>query len=248
MKKIVANFKMNKTNNEVKEYIMKLLPKYEKEKTELVLCVPFTAITLSKFLLDGTNISIGAQNICDEDDGKSTGEISGTMIKSCGADYVIIGHSERRIKFKENGRIINKKIKLALKNRLKVILCVGETLAEKNTMKTNEVIKTQIEEALKGLYENELENIVIAYEPIWAIGTGKTPLAKEIENTVKVIKKVVAEDFSDKAGEKIEVLYGGSVDVKNSANFSKIKNINGMLIGGASLDADNFAQLIKNIS
>ncbi len=247
MKKIVANFKMNKTNNEVKDYIMKLLPKYEKDKAEIVLCVPFTAITLSKFLLDGTGINIGAQNICDEDDGKSTGEICGSMIKNCGADYVIVGHSERRVKFKENGRIINKKIKLALKNRLKVILCIGETLAEKNTLKTNEVIKTQLEDALKGLYENELDNIVIAYEPIWAIGTGKTPLAKEIENTVKVIRKVVADDFSDKAGEKIEVLYGGSVDVKNIASFSKIKNINGMLVGGASLDADNFSQIIKNI-
>ncbi len=247
MKKIIANFKMNKTNSEIKEYIMKLLPKFEQGKVDLVLCVPFTALTISKFLLADSGINLGAQNICDEDDGKSTGEISGTMIKNCGADYVIVGHSERRVKFKENGRIINKKIKLALKNRLKVVLCIGESLAEKNTLKTNEVLKAQLEEALKGLYENELDNIIIAYEPVWAIGTGKTPLVKELENTIKVIRKVVTDDFSPKAGEKIEILYGGSVDLKNCGTFCKIKNINGMLIGGASLDADNFSQIIKNI-
>ena len=247
MKKIIGNFKMNKTNTEIKEYLIKLLARVEKGKHEIIVCLPFTALSMANFLLQGSEIKIGAQNLCDEESGRNTGEISGAMIKDCGANFVIIGHSERRAKFKENGRMVNKKITTALKNSLKVILCIGESLTEKNMLKTNEVLKAQIEEAFKGLYENELENITIAYEPIWAIGSGKIPLAKEIESAIKVIRKVIAEDFSSKAAEKIEVVYGGSVDNKNCLALSKIKGLNGFLIGGACLDADNFNQIIKDV-
>lgn len=243
MKKIIANFKMNMNGQEVKDYLTKLLAKVN-GKNEVVVCPPYTSLSIANFLLEGSLIELGAQNICDEEEGKCTGEISGRMVKDCGASYVIVGHSERRAKFKENGRTINKKIKSALKNRLKVILCVGEQLAEKNMGKTKEVIKTQIEEAFKGLYENELENITIAYEPIWAIGTGNTPQSKDIEAIAKYIRQVICDDFSPKA-EKIAVVYGGSVDTKNCSTFAKIKGINGLLVGGASLNVDSFAQITK---
>ncbi len=247
MKKIIANFKMNKTNSQVKEYIMKLLPRFDRDDVELVLCPPATSLSIANFLLDGSLIKLGAQNLSDEEEGKNTGDISGEMLKDCGASYVIVGHSERRTKFRENGKAINKKIKIALKNRLKVIFCIGESLTDKNLQKTQEVLKAQIEDGLKGLYENELDNIIIAYEPVWAIGSGKTPLLKEIESSMKLIRKTVANDFSNKAGEKIEIVYGGSVDNKNCNSISKLKDVNGLLIGGACLDPINFSQLLRDV-
>ena len=245
MKKIVANLKMNKTGKELKEYLQKLAVK-NNHKNQIIVCPPCTYLSLSKFLLEGSGIQICAQNICDEEEGNFTGEVSGKMVKDCGGEYVIIGHSERKTKFRENARIINKKIKIALKNGLKVILCVGEQLADKNLEKTKEALKIQIEDALKGLYENELENVIIAYEPVWAIGTGKTPQAKDVEMAAKYIRKTICEDFSPKA-EKIEVLYGGSVDEKNAQAFARVKGINGLFVGSASLDADRLLQISKNV-
>lgn len=247
MKYIIANFKMNQTPTETKQYLINLIPHVEKGKHNVVLCFPSTSLTTANYLLSDTDISLGAQNICDEEEGKCTGEVSGKMIKDAGATYVLIGHSERRAKFKENAKQLNKKIKIALKNRIKVIFCVGESLAEKNTLKTIESLKNQIEEAFKGLYENELENIVIAYEPIWAIGSGKTPTNKEIETSVRAIRKVITDDFSAKAGENMTVVYGGSVDFKNAPTIKKVKNLNGMLIGGACLDSDNFSQILREL-
>ena len=243
---IVANFKMNKTSTQIKDYIMKILPRVD-GKSELILALPSTSLSLAKFLLEGSEIKVCGQNLCDEEAGKNTGEVSGAMIKECGCDYVIVGHSDRRIKYKETGRTINKKIKIALKNRLKVIICVGESMSDKNSKKTNESLKSQVCEALKGLYENELENIIIAYEPVWAIGSGKLPLAKEIESAVKTIRKTIASDFSDKAGENTKVIYGGSIDNKNSNSIIKVKGINGLLVGGACLDPISFSQLIKEL-
>lgn len=245
MKKIIANFKMNMTGGEIKNYFIKLLSKLN-SKHEVVICPPFTSLALANYFAENSQVVLGAQNICDEDDGACTGEISGKLAKDAGASYVIVGHSERRFKFKENNKIINKKIKTALKNGLKVVLCVGETLAEKNMEKTKDVIKSQVQDALKGLYENELENITIAYEPVWAIGTGKIPSVKDVELTAKYIRDVVCEDFSPKA-EKIEIIYGGSVDNKNASTFAKIKGINGLLVGLASLEAEKFLQIIKQL-
>ena len=247
MKTIIANLKMNKTVSETKAYLINLLPKVEEGVHNLVICPPATSIATAKYLLDGRDIKIGGQNLCDEEEGKCTGEISGKMLKDAGAEYVIVGHSERRTKFKESARSINKKIKIALKNRLKVILCVGENLAERNNLKMLEVLKIQIEDAFKGLYENELDNIIVAYEPIWAIGSGKTPTVKEIETVVKAIRKVVTDDFSAKAGENITVVYGGSVDNKNASAIMKTKGLDGLLIGGACLNADNFAQILRQV-
>lgn len=244
--KIVANFKMNLTPSETKSYLMNFIPRY-KSSHDLTLCFPYTNLTLASFLVQGSSVKIGGQNICEDEDVKTTGEISGKMLKDCGVNKVIVGHIERRVKFKETNKMINKKIKTALKNGLGVVLCIGETLAEKNTLKTLDSLKTQIEECLKGLYEKELENIIIAYEPVWAIGTGATPLAKEIETSIKAIRKVISEDFSPKAGEEVNVIYGGSVNYKNIISFSKIKNLNGFLIGKSCLDGDNFLQILSSI-
>ena len=247
MRKIIGNFKMNQTPTQTKEYLLQFMSKVEGSKHEIVLCFPATSLTTAKYLTSGTKISLGGQNICDEEANKNTGEISASMMKDAGADYVIVGHSERRAKHKENTRTNNKKIKLALKNRLKVILCVGESLAERNTLKMLDSLKQQIEESLKGLYENELQNIMIAYEPIWAIGSGKLPTVKELEKAVKAIRKVITDDFSEKAGKEIDVIYGGSIGVKNATQYSKIESIDGFLIGGSCLDPFGFAQIIKEI-
>lgn len=247
MKKIIGNFKMNQTPTQTKEYLLQFMSKVEGSKHEIVLCFPATSLTIAKYLTLNSNIKLGGQNICDEEANKNTGEISAAMMKDAGADYVIVGHSERRAKHKENTRTNNKKIKIALKNRLKVILCVGESLAERNTLKMLDSLKQQIEESLKGLYENELQNIMIAYEPIWAIGSGKLPTVKELEKAVKAIRKVITDDFSEKAGKEIDVIYGGSIGVKNATQYSKIESIDGFLIGGSCLDPLGFAQIIKEI-
>ena len=247
-KLIIANFKMNKTESETKDYLINFLSKFEDDKADLILAVPFTSISTARYMLSGRNISLSAQNICEDDKIGCTGEISGKMLADSGVRYVIVGHSERRNRFKENSKMINNKIKNALKNRLTAILCVGESLADKNTMKTLVSLKSQIEEALKGLYENELDNIVIAYEPVWAIGSGKTPSTKDVEMAVKSIRKVVSDDFSSKAGEQIRIVYGGSINPKNISKFSNIDGLNGILVGTASLDSNIFMQIINSMT
>ncbi len=246
MKKIVANFKMNQTPTDTKKYLMTFLSRVS-EDADVTLCLPFTSIAEGVYLTRGGNVKIGAQNLSDEEKGSFTGEISGAMLKDAGVSEVIVGHNERRAKFKENSKIINKKIKIALKNRLKVILCVGESLAQRNTLKTFEVLKEQLEEALKGLYQNELDRIVIAYEPIWATGTGKHATQKEVEEAVKIIRKVISEDFSAAAAENICVLYGGSITQKNCKAVMNAKGINGALIGAASCDPLELVKIINII-
>jgi len=246
MKKIIANIKMNQTPIQSRDYLINMISRFDNSKNvELTLCLPYTSLSIGRLLLNDTGIKLGAQNLSEEECGSYTGEISGGMLKCAGVDTVIVGHSERRVKFKENNKQINKKIKVALKNGLGVILCVGESLAEKNTLKTLETLKTQIEEALKGLYENELERVTISYEPIWAIGSGKNATVREIEYGVKAIRKVIEDDFSLKAAKEICVLYGGSVNNKNIHAITHAKGVNGALIGGASLEEGGFLNLIS---
>lgn len=247
MKQLYANFKMNKTSAEIKDYLVKLISRFERDDVNLTLCLPFTSLSLGSYLLSGTSINIGAQNLSDEECGSYTGEISGAMLKDVGVSSVLVGHSERRAKFKENSKVINKKIKIALKNGLGVVLCVGESLTDKNTLKTLETLKIQIEEALKGLYENELERVVIAYEPMWAIGTGHNATVREIEYAAKVIRKVIQDDFSEKAAKQLCVIYGGSLNIKNISSLINAKGIDGALVGGASLDVNNFISMINSI-
>ena len=245
-KHIIANIKMNQTPQDTKFYLANLIAREDVcIDKDITVCLPFTSLHIGHQMLLGTDIKLGAQNIADEEEGRFTGEISGKMLKGCGVERVIVGHSERRTKFKENPNAINKKIKIALKNGLQVIFCVGETLVEKNTLKTIDSLTSQINECLKGLYENELDNIIIAYEPVWAIGTGKTATVKDIEYGVKAIRKSIANNFSEKAGKEICVVYGGSLNTKNIANVIKGDGVNGVLIGGTCLDVKNFLYIIS---
>lgn len=242
---IVGNFKMNSTVHEFSNYIDEFLPKIKESKNNIALCVPYTHLMLAGQKLVSTSVQYGAQNISTEEKGALTGEISNLMVKDLGAQFTLIGHSERRSKFKETNEQTNQKIIRALSVNLKVILCIGETKTERNAKKTKLILKKQLEDALKGLYENELKNIIIAYEPVWAIGTGKIPTNKEIEQTIQDIRTIICEDFSDKASEKMCILYGGSVNQDNSSSILKIKGVNGLLVGGACLSSESFANICK---
>lgn len=242
MKKIIiGNFKMNTKPSEFKNYAMTLVTKTKDSKNEIVVCPPYTHLSVAKEILAGSSIGYGAQNMSDVESGALTGEISAGMIKDLGANYVIIGHSERRAKFKESDKLINKKIKTALANGLKVILCVGESLQTRESKQAVAFVKKQLDDVLKGIYENELDSVVIAYEPIWAVGTGKVATLGDIKKIVDMIRKEIENLYSAKAGQNISIVYGGSI---NLANYKKILSndaLNGVLIGGACLDVDGFS-------
>lgn len=242
MKKIIiGNFKMNTKPSELKPYAMSLATKTKGTKNDIVICPPFTHLSVAREFLGGSGIEFGAQNISSEESGAFTGEISASMIKDLGATYVIIGHSERREKFKETDRLINKKIKTALANGLKVILCVGENLQTKENKQAFAFVKKQLDDDLKGIYENELDGVIIAYEPIWSIGTGKLPTSKDITKMVETIRKEIEYMYSAKAGQNINVVYGGSVKMTNYKKILALDGLNGVLVGGACLDVDSFA-------
>lgn len=251
MKKLViGNFKMNTKPSEFKQYAMTLATKTKNSKNEIVVCPPFTHLMLAREFLGGSKVFFGAQNISEEESGAITGEVSAQMIKDVGATYVIVGHSERRAKFKENDKQINRKIKTALANGLKVILCVGDSLQMKADKQSANFVRKQIDDDLKGIYENELESVVIAYEPIWAISTSKEKsnkdiTTKEITKMADVIRKEIENQYSAKAANSINVIYGGSVNINNYKKILSIDNINGVLVGGACLDVDNFVVMAR---
>lgn len=244
MKKIIiSNLKMNTVPSDMKSYSMQLATKTAGSKNRIIVCMPFTHFHTAKQFLDGSKIEIGAQNVSDEEAGKNTGEISASMLKDSGVSYVIVGHSERRSKFKETDRLINKKLKMALSQGLKVILCVGEDRVTRENKGACQFVKKQLDDVLKGIYENELESVIIAYEPIWAIGTGKTATLKDIEKMVGVIRKEIAYLYNDKT--QISVVYGGSIDIKNYKKIISLPCLDGALVGGASLDVDNFSVMAR---
>ncbi len=246
MKKyIMGNFKMNMTLKETESYIEKFLPLVETSKNEVVIFPSFTNLMFASQKLTASKVMLGAQNIHFESKGAFTGEVTSSQIASVGAKYVILGHSERRKYNLEKNEVINKKIKEALGQGLKVVLCVGETKYERQNKKYKQVIQKELLECLKGLYENELKNIVVAYEPIWSIGTGKLPAVKEIEEVVKIIREQIMTEYSEKASKNIKVLYGGSVSSQNAKIFSIINGVNGLLVGGASLNPEEFAKICK---
>lgn len=183
-----------------------------------------------------------------EDKGAYTGEVSGEMIKEAGASFVILGHSERRSIYKENNILINKKIKKALKLGIKIVLCVGESLAERGQDKTEAVLNVQLSEGLKDVYANEMGNIIIAYEPVWSIGTGKVPTNEQIAQAMQNIKDTIKKLYNAQIANSTIVLYGGSVNENNSKDIASIKGVSGVLVGGASLDAKKFAKIISNFS
>ena len=244
MKKIIiSNLKMNTVPSDMKSYSMQLATKTAGSKNRIIVCMPFTHFHTAKQFLDGSKIAIGAQNVSDEEAGKNTGEISASMLKDSGVSYVIVGHSERRSKFKETDRLINKKLKMALSQGLKVILCIGEDKVTREAKGACAFVKKQLDDVLKGIYENELESVIIAYEPIWAIGTGKTATLKDIEKMVGVIRKEIAYLYNDKT--QISVVYGGSIDIKNYKKIISLPCLDGALVGGASLDVDNFSVMAR---
>lgn len=244
MKKyIFGNFKMNMDLKQTEEYIDGLLPKVKNSKNEIAIFPPFTNLMFAKQKFTASKVLLGAQNLSSEVSGAYTGEVSATMLKSVGVNYVLVGHSERRKIFMEKNDIINKKIKMALSQGLKVVLCVGETKYERQTKKYKEAIQKEISEGLKGLYENELKNIVIAYEPIWSIGTGVVPTGKQIEEIANIIREELAKEYSQTASKNIKILYGGSVNSQNAKQFAYIDGINGLLVGGASLKVDDFSKI-----
>lgn len=244
MKKIIyGNFKMNTTIKDIEIYIEKFLPLVMNCKNDIAIFPPFTNLMFTKQKLTSSKVLLGAQNLSYEEKGAYTGEVSGEMLKAVEVDVVLIGHSERRKLFGEKNDIINKKIKQALSNGLKVILCVGETKTERANNKYKQVIHKQITEAVKGLYDNELKNIIIAYEPVWAIGTGVVPNSKQIEEVVNIIREEIKNEYTITSSKNIKILYGGSVNSTNAKQFAFIHGINGLLVGGASLKPEEFAKI-----
>ena len=233
---VVGNLKMNMTIDQLSSYLSVIDENVDSKK--VVICP--TSLYVPYFLKK--NYYVGLQNIFFQDEGAYTGEISAKQATSMGIRHVILGHSERRIYFDEIDADINKKIHAAIKYNMKVILCVGETLEEKNMLRTNRVLKRQLVNDLRGIEEDMLSNIIIAYEPVWAIGTNEIPSNKTIKDTVDYIKMIVENSFNIR---DIPVLYGGSVNEKNIEEIIKINNIKGVLVGGASTNADSFLKIIE---
>lgn len=245
-KKVIAgNWKMNMLPNEAIEFIDKLTPAVKETKNEVILCVPYTDLFYALLTAQGTNIKIGAQNMHFEEKGAYTGEISGKMLKSIGVEYVIIGHSERRQYFNETDETVNKKIKAAFENKLKPIVCVGETLEQREAGKTVEVITKQTELALEGLTNQQVENTIIAYEPIWAIGTGKTATSEDANNSIKAIRDKICQIYGQNTANGVIIQYGGSVKSTNAKELFETSDIDGALVGGASLNSEEFAQIVN---
>ena len=244
-KVIAGNWKMNMLPNEAIEFIEQLTPMVKHTDNEVILCVPYIDLFYALLTAQNTNIKIGAQNMHWEENGAFTGEISGKMLKSIGVEYVIIGHSERRQYFAETDDTVNKKVKAAFLNNLKPIVCVGETLEQRENAKTKEVITNQVELALKGLTNNQIEQIIIAYEPIWAIGTGKTATSEDANNSIKDIRNKITELYGNDVAQKVIIQYGGSVKSTNAKELFETSDIDGALIGGASLKVDEFSKIVN---
>ena len=245
-KKVIAgNWKMNKLPNEAIDFIDRLTPLVKDTKNEVVVCVPYTDLFYALLTAQGTNIKIGAQNMHFEEKGAYTGEVSAQMLKSIGVEYVIIGHSERRQYFNETDETVNKKVKTAFKHELKPIVCVGEKLEQREAGKAEEIITNQTEKALEGLTDEQVQNTIIAYEPIWAIGTGKTATSEDANNAIKAIRDKICQIYGQNVGKSIIIQYGGSVKSANCKELFTTSDIDGGLVGGASLDPEEFAKIIN---
>ncbi|MDD4291175.1 MAG: triose-phosphate isomerase [Clostridia bacterium] len=236
---IAGNWKMNMTKKEAEAFVCELKPLVADCNNKVVLCVPFTDIECVKNAAEGSNIAVGAQNVHFEEKGAYTGEVSADMLLEAGAEYVIIGHSERRQYFGETDETVAKRAAAALRKGLKPIICIGETLAEREKGNTHKVLTRQIKEGFKLISRADFMNVVVAYEPVWAIGTGKTATADEANNTIAYIREVLGEIFGDTS--ETYVLYGGSMNEKNAEQLLNMPFINGGLIGGASLIPQKFS-------
>jgi triosephosphate isomerase len=248
-KKIIAgNWKMNKTVAEARALVEDLLRDIGKfDEAEIVLCPPFTALAAVSELLNAvSNIRLGAQNMHEAASGAYTGEISAGMLRDLYVRYVIIGHSERRQYFHEDDALVNRKAKAALAAELRPIICIGETLPQRESHHWKKVLETQIQGGLSGFNDKDFADVVIAYEPVWAIGTGKTATPAQAQEAHEFIRKVLASTFGNQAAERIRIQYGGSVKPENALELLSQPDIDGALVGGASLDARGFTAIIKN--
>ncbi len=243
---IAGNWKMNNTIAATKALVTELIPLVKDAKAEVVICTPYTDLATAVELTKGTNIKVGAENVHWAEKGAFTGEISADMLVELGVTYVIIGHSERRQYFGETDQTVNARVKAALAKGLKPIICVGETLEEREGGKVEEVLVRQTTEAFKDIAKEELENIVVAYEPVWAIGTGKTATAEVANDTIKIIRDTIGKLYCPKcAEEKVRIQYGGSMNPKNVKELMAMPEIDGGLIGGASLKAVDFSLVVN---
>lgn len=242
---IAGNWKMNMLPNEAIKFIQDLEPLVKDTQNEVIICVPYTDLFYVLLNVQGTNIKVGAQNMHWEEKGAYTGEVSGEMLKSIGVEYVIIGHSERRQYFAETDETVNKKIKSAFKNGLKPIVCVGETLEQRQENKTIEVITNQTKLALEGLINEQVESIIIAYEPIWAIGTGKTATSEDANNAITHIRNEISKIYGQNTANRVIIQYGGSVKSTNAKELFEMSDIDGALVGGASLMPEEFSKIVN---
>lgn len=242
---VVGNWKMYKTHAEAESYFADLLPRVKDTSVEVDLAVPFTLIQMAAQLTSGTKIRIGAQNMNDASEGAFTGEIAARMLVEAGAKFVILGHSERRRLFGETDALVNRKLKQALQNSLEPILCVGETLAERQDGKTHEVLERQIKEGLAGIPPEQLDKLYIAYEPVWAIGAGKTAAPQIAEEAHTFIRQSLTTLTEPQMASRTILLYGGSVHPRNSGALLEQPNVDGLLVGGASLSPELFGQIVN---
>ena len=242
---IAGNWKMNFTPSEATAFINEIKPLVEgKNNCDIIFCAPFVTIAAAMEAAKGSNIKIGAQNVHFEEKGAFTGEISAKMLKEIGVEYVIIGHSERRQYFGETDHTVNLRAKAALNAGLKVLLCLGEVKEERLAGITNEVVAMQTKLDLAGISADELKNVIIAYEPVWAIGTGLTATPEQADETCGVIRDVVAELYGREVAEELIIQYGGSMNDKNAFELLSKVNVDGGLIGGASLVAEKFNAIV----
>ena len=236
---------MNKLPNEAIDFIDRLTPLVKNTENEVIVCVPYTDLFYALLTAQNTNIKIGAQNMHYEEKGAYTGEVSASMLKSIGVEYVIIGHSERRQYFNETDETVNKKVKSAFEHGLNPIVCVGETLEQRESGKAEEIITMQAQKALDGLKEEQVKNTIIAYEPIWAIGTGKTATSEDANNAIKAIRNKICQIYGQNVGKSIIIQYGGSVKSTNCKELFTTSDIDGGLVGGASLEPEEFAKIVN---
>lgn len=244
-KVIAGNWKMNMLPDETIKFIDEIAPLVKDTENEVILCVPYTDLFYALLTAQNTNIKIGAQNMHWEEKGAFTGEVSGKMLKAIGVKYVIIGHSERRQYFAETDESVNKKIKAAFENNLNPIVCVGETLEQREEGKTEEIITNQTRLALEGLTNGQVKNTIIAYEPIWAIGTGKTATSEDANNSIKAIRKEIEKNYGKEVAEEVIIQYGGSVKSQNAKELFTTSDIDGGLVGGASLKVEEFSKIVN---
>lgn len=243
---IAGNWKMNKTVTESISLIKELIDFVRgNQNVEIVICPPFTSLWVAKELIQDTNILLGAQNVYYQDEGAYTGEISASMLQNIGCDYVIVGHSERREFFYESSQEVARKVRQSLLFRIKPIICVGEKLEERESGKAQNVVKEQIEAIFEYLKPHDAGSIVFAYEPVWAIGTGKSATSKDANDMVKYIRELINKKYGERIAEEIRILYGGSVNPKNIQELMAESDIDGALVGGASLKALSFSQLVR---